>query len=183
MSDYFQSYVFGELVAGHSHGDFQRVPAFLLSEQIMGEKTANNTLEGDGHVPGLRAATILTEDNGYWRLLDVKGVRVEQGRIIEFSSELEHGRCPHCHVEIEAGTEAFQPIDDALSAFNDGHGDDVECPNCRARSKLSQWDFGNGLAVGYAMVKFWNWPDIIEGLNARFEALAAMKCKKIWGKL
>jgi len=182
MSDYFQSYVFGEPIADQGSGHFQGVATYLLAEEIIGEETGDNAFEGRGHVPGRHAASIMIEDNDHWRMLSRKGVYVGEGRIIEFSTRLRLGRCPQCRVEIETADEAFLPIDNALSEYHEGRSDDVECPNCGARRKLSEWDFDHGMAVGRAMVKFWNWPDLIDGLEARFEDLAAMKCTKVWGR-
>lgn len=183
MSDWFQSYVFGEALANDGHADARRVTVYLLAEEIITSEMADNTLEGRGHVAGPRAASLLLEDNDHWRLLGLKGVRIETGRIIESSTDLQSGKCPHCDSSIELGTEAFEVIDKALSAYHEGYGDVVECPSCLTRTKLSLWDFDHGLAVGQAMVKFWNWPDHVAGLDARFEAIAAMKCTKVWGRL
>jgi hypothetical protein len=183
MSDQFQSYVFGEALLDNGRADIGRVTAYLLTEKIIGAEMAANTLEGDGHVPGAKAAAIIVKDNAYWRLVDVNGVRIETGRIIEASDRLESGQCPHCKVSIDLGTDGFQALDEAISAFDVGQSDDVTCPTCGTRTKLSEWDFGDSLAVGEAMVKFWNWPEHIDGIDKRFEAIAGMKCTKVWGRL
>lgn len=183
MSDYFQSYVFGEARADDGRADLKRVTAWLLAEEIIGTETADNTLEGEGYVPGPRAASILKQDDEYWRQLDVKGARIEAGRIIEFSHDLKSGRCPECATEIELGTDGFEVLDAALSAYNEGRGDEVECPNCRKSSKLSAWDFGHGLAVGKAMAKFWNWPQHIDGLAARLSEISGFGCRFVSGRI
>jgi hypothetical protein len=182
MSDYFQSYVFGEPIGSDGSGDLSRITAYLLAEQIITAQMVDAEF-CEGHMPGPRAASIMVEDNDYWRGFSNKGVELVTGRIIEASTRFQQGECPQCHAAIDVGDEAFAVVDDALSAFHDGLGDDVECPNCRTRCKLSDWDFDHGLAVGRAMAKFWNWPDLVEGLEAKFEALSAMKCKKVWGRL
>ena len=183
MSDYFQSYVFGEALADDGRADLKRVTAWLLAEEIIGAETADNTLEGEGYVPGPRAASILKEDNGHWRELGTKGARIATGRIIEFSHDLEAGRCPRCGGEVVLGTDAFEVIDDALSAYNDGRSDTVECPFCRTFAKLSTWDFGRGLAVGQAMAKFWNWPQHVDGLAARLSDISGFGCRFVWGRV
>lgn len=183
MSDYFQSYVFGEALADDGRADLKRVTAWLLAEEIIGTEMADNTLEGEGYVPGPRAGSILRKDDQYWRALTVKGVKIEAGRIIEFSHDLQSGRCPECAAEVELGSEAFEVIDSALSAYNDGGSEAVECPNCGKPGKLSAWDFGHGLAVGQGLAKFWNWPQHVDGLAARLADISGFGCRAVWGRV
>jgi hypothetical protein len=186
MSDSFQSYVFGEAAVDDGRADFRRVTAFLVGEQIIREETVDNVPGGDvGHVPGSRAMSILIEDNANWRNLTATGVAIRTGRIIEASNEWEFGTCPDCRARIEIDPESKEckPIYDALDAYHEGQGEEVECPKCGTHSKLSDWDFGHGLAVGSAMVQFWNWPKHVDGLTASLANVSGLKCTKVWGKL
>jgi predicted RNA-binding Zn-ribbon protein involved in translation (DUF1610 family) len=181
MSEFFQSYVFGEAVAAGGRVDFERVKAYLLAEQIIADETADNTLEGEGYKPGRHAASILVEDNDYWRRLDWKGVKFDTGRVIEISTQLDYGRCPHCGHVIPALSD--ETLSDALFAYSEARSDDFECPHCGERERLMRWDFGHGLAVGSARAQFWNWPDHIAELASRFSTISGMKCTKVWGRI
>ncbi|CAN7369640.1 hypothetical protein [Rhizobium sp. LjRoot254] len=186
MSDSFQSYVFGEAKVHDGRADFRRVTAYLVGEQIIGEETADNVLGGGvGHVPGSRAASILIKDNANWRSLTTRGVAIRTGRIIEASNEWESGTCPNCrvHIAIDTESEDCKPIYEALDAYHEGRGEEVECPKCGTRTKLSDWDFGHGLALGSAMVQFWNWPRHVDGLTVSLADVSGLKCTKVWGKL
>lgn len=181
MSTFFQSYVFGEAAADVGAAGFERVKDYLLAEDIIAKELADNTLEGEGHEPGRRASSILIEDDDDWRRLSLRGVRFETGRIIEASTEMETGRCPHCgDVQQVLSDDA---LSDALYAYSEGRSDVFECPQCGERERLARWDFGHGLAVGDAIIRFWDWPDHISELASRFSAISGMKCAKVWGRI
>jgi hypothetical protein len=186
MSDSFQSYVFGEATVHDGSADFRRVTAYLVGEKIIEEETADNVLGGDvGHVPGVRASSILIKDDANWRSLVTSGVAIRTGRIVEASNEWVSGKCPHCRVQIaiDPESENCKSIYEALDAYHEGRSDEVECPKCGTHNKLSDWDFGHGLAVGSAMVQFWNWPKHVDGLTASLANVSGLKCTKVWGKL
>jgi Zn ribbon nucleic-acid-binding protein len=185
MSDSFQSYVFAEPVVSDAHAEFGRVATWLMANQIIGLERAHNTLEGEGYVPGARASTVLKADDDGWRELDVNGVVLESGRIIETSAEWKYSRCPNCQVSIETDPEAddCQSIYDALDAYHEGRGDLVECPKCGGRNRLSDWDFGHGMAVGSAKITFWNWPEQIDDLPRQLAQVSGITCRKVWGRI
>jgi hypothetical protein len=94
MSDTFQSYVFGKPLVDDGRAHFLRVTDWLRVEQIIGSETAANVVGADfGFVPGLRASSIMVEDSKDWRRLEVSGVEIRIGRIIESSGGWEFGTC------------------------------------------------------------------------------------------
>lgn len=185
MSDTFQSYVFAEPAVSNGQADFRRVTAWLLAGGVVSLETAENTLEGKGHVPGPLAASIIKVDDDRWRRLSVNGSTFESGRIVEASAEWEISICPRCQVSIDTDPEAddCQPIYDALDAYHEGRGEMLECPKCGGRNRLSDWDFGHGMAVGSAKVTFWNWPEHIDDLPRQLAQISGMTCRKVWGRI
>jgi hypothetical protein len=182
MSDYFQSYVFAE-VGVDRRRDFPAVKDYLLAEEIIGKEMAENGLGESGHVPGARASSIIIEDNDYWHGLRDNGVVFGTGRIIEVATGLQSGTCPDCSNDFPVGSEAFLVINAALADYDEGGTGEFLCPHCRRPQHLSDWDFGNRLAVGTAKVTFWNWPDHVPDLDVHFRKLSQMRCTKVWGKL
>jgi hypothetical protein len=186
MSDSFQSYVFGKAVVEDGRADFRRVTAWLLAEEIVGPETAANVLGADfGFVPGLRASSIVEADVGDWRRFETNGVAIRTGRIIEVSGDWEFGRCPHCgvRIEIDPQSEESAPIYEALDAFHEGRDSGLECIKCGARTQLEYWDFGDGMAVGDALVAFWNWPKHKDGFSEQLSDISGLKCSLVRGKL
>ena len=186
MSDIFQSYVFGKATVDDGRADFRRVTAWLLAEEIIGSETAANVLGADfGFVPGLRASSIMVKDYDDWRRLGTNGVEIRTGRIIETSGAWEFGKCPHCGVksQFDPLSEDTAQINDALEAFHDGGDSGLECAKCGVRSDLEDWDFGDAMAVGDALVCFWNWPAHVDGFAARLADVSGMKCRRVLGKL
>jgi hypothetical protein len=184
MSDSFQSYVFAKALADDGRADFRRVSAWLLAEEIIGVETGDNILgEGTGHVPGERGSSILVADDANWRSLDVNGVAIRTGRIVEAAADWVFGMCPNCNARIEIESEESEPIYEALDAFHDRRGDAVVCPKCGQRTALSDWDFGHGMAAGDAIVKFWNWPRHVEGFGAKLTEVSGLRCRQVWGRI
>lgn len=186
MSDTFQSYVFGKALVDDGRADFRRVTAWLLAEQIIGSETADNVLGTDfGFVPGLRASSIVVKDTDDWRGLETNGVEIRTGRIIEASGEWEFAKCPHCgvRIEIDPQSENSAPIYAALDAFHEGREGGLECTECGAKAELEDWDFGETMAVGDALVQFWNWPRHVEGFATRLSDISGLKCHVVWGKI
>jgi DNA-directed RNA polymerase subunit RPC12/RpoP len=186
MSDSFQSYVFGRAPVDDYRADFRRVTAWLLAEEIIGSETADNVLGDDfGFVPGLRASSIMVKDYDGWRRLGINGVAIRTGRVIEASGNWEFSRCPHCgvRIDIDPMSEDSVPICEALEAFHEGRDSGLECAKCGVRSKLEYWDFGDAMAVGDAVVTFWNWPEQIDDLPRQLALVSGMTCRKVWGRI
>ena len=186
MSDSFQSYVFGKALVDDGRADFRRVTAWLLAEEIIGSETADNVLgDGRGFVPGSQAASVIVEDAEYWRGLITNGVEISTGRIVEASADWEFGICPKCgaRIEIDPDSEDCAPIYEALEAFEDSGRGALECPRCGAPTELENWDFGHGMAVGDALVRFWNWPSHKDDFAQRLSDVSGLKCRLVWGKL
>jgi hypothetical protein len=186
MSDTFQSYVFEKALVDDGRADFRRVTAWLLAEDIIASETAANVLGAEfGFVPGLRASSIMVEDYDDWRRLGTNGVDIRTGRIIETSGVWEFGKCPNCGVrsEFDPLSEDTAPINEALDAFHEGREAGLECTKCGMRSDLELWDFGEDMAVGDALVSFWNWPRHIDGFAARLSDVSGLNCRLVWGKL
>lgn len=183
MSDNFQSYVFADPTNGDLSADFRRIPAYLISEQIILDKTRDNSLEGEGHVPGSQAEKLYTQDIDRWRELDGNGVTFRSGRIVEVSADLAEGRCPHCNTVIDVESENFEAVSAALDRFDNEGIDLLSCPAYSKETKLSDWDFGDALAVGRHKVTFWNWPRLKADLALRFEQISGLKCHYVEGRI
>lgn len=186
MSDSFQSYVFGKALVDDGRADFRRVTAWLLAEEIIGSEMADNVLGPDfGFVPGLRASSIVEKDVGDWRRYEINGVEIRTGKILETSGDWKFSKCPRCGVrlELDQRSEECEPIYDALEAFHEGRDTGLQCVRCGVRSELEYWDFGDDMAVGDALVKFWNWPRHVDGLAARMADVSGFECRPVWGKL
>lgn len=184
MSDYVQVFVFGNALEGRDKVDFQRVPAWLLAEEIMTRRTTDNVLgPALGHLPGPRAGSILVSDNDYWRGLQTNGVELEQGRVIEAYASVDQTKCPNCGHVFHDTDERFTHVLDSLEPFSEGKDGKVTCAECGKVSDICDWDFNGGLAAGYYATKFWNWPELMPGLATKLSEMTGAKCALVRGKL
>jgi hypothetical protein len=166
VGDWFQTIADVDVTPDEAEPLAAAVLAWLVESGIVLVKATDCVLSGQGHAPGPRYATAVTEADPRLPALRTNGVELITGRSVFFSMGAEHVTCPHCGLltvltdERGHPNDAWQALSDAIEVWFDvGHGR-YRCPGCEHLVGLNEWTWSPPWAFGYLSIKFWNWPDL-----------------------
>ncbi|MEO1435245.1 MAG: hypothetical protein AAFV80_06880 [Bacteroidota bacterium] len=162
MGDSITSFVPKRLIYPNPAEMLDRVREYMIQQQYIRKKTANNTFEDlPGHLPGRKYRDILIDRDAFNHVkrLKTNGVAFIQTRTIfhTYENELDEVLCPACSSNLFGDNWA-----DLVSEWLAGGDGQLTCPYCETEADLSaftfraepyfRWAFSN---VG---ISFYNWP-------------------------